>query len=355
MAFCCSSGSTDPNSSKIDQTIKQAKKNQDAPVLLLLGAGNAGKSTFTKQLLHFNSIAPTQAECAEWISALHVNTLSSAKTLIAATLSHAKLKATLANIIPPAVQKKLLESEELEPFVDNIEALAVKEISDILEDLESEVTFLAGGHGAKHFFKNVRNYVKPGYVPTHEDIIHVRKKTNGIQEYHLKYDGKAVTIVDVGGQKSERRKWIDQFEKTTAIIFLVAINEYDLNMEEEVTENRLVDSIKMFRALSSSFLKDKPFILFLNKSDLFQKKIQKVPLASVFEGFEEFEKSEKCKDKFETSWKFLAEQFKSKFSGTNTLTVHLTSALDAESCKKVWSAVASNFLIASVAAAGLII
>lgn len=34
-------------------------------------------------------------------------------------------------------------------------------------------------------------------------------------------------MVDVGGQRSERRKWIHCFENVTSIIFLVALSEYD--------------------------------------------------------------------------------------------------------------------------------
>lgn len=34
-------------------------------------------------------------------------------------------------------------------------------------------------------------------------------------------------MVDVGGQRSERRKWIHCFENVTSIIFLAALSEYD--------------------------------------------------------------------------------------------------------------------------------
>ena len=33
-------------------------------------------------------------------------------------------------------------------------------------------------------------------------------------------------MVDVGGQRAERRKWIHCFEEVTAIIYCVALNEY---------------------------------------------------------------------------------------------------------------------------------
>lgn len=47
-------------------------------------------------------------------------------------------------------------------------------------------------------------------------------------------------MVDVGGQRSERRKWIHCFENVTSIIFLVALSEYDqilFESENEVSEN----------------------------------------------------------------------------------------------------------------------
>ena len=41
-------------------------------------------------------------------------------------------------------------------------------------------------------------------------------------------------MIDVGGQRSERRKWIHSFENVTSVMFLVAISEYDqtLRLEE---------------------------------------------------------------------------------------------------------------------------
>lgn len=41
-----------------------------------------------------------------------------------------------------------------------------------------------------------------------------------------------VRIVDVGGQKSERRKWIHCFENVTSLIFLASLSEYDQVLEE---------------------------------------------------------------------------------------------------------------------------
>ena len=39
-------------------------------------------------------------------------------------------------------------------------------------------------------------------------------------------------MVDVGGQRSERRKWIHCFEHVTSVMFLVALSEYDQTLVE---------------------------------------------------------------------------------------------------------------------------
>ena len=48
----------------------------------------------------------------------------------------------------------------------------------------------------------------------------------------------SVRVIDVGGQKAERRKWIHCFDNVTAIIFLVSLIEYDLTVAEAEGEVR---------------------------------------------------------------------------------------------------------------------
>jgi len=51
-------------------------------------------------------------------------------------------------------------------------------------------------------------------------------------------------MVDVGGQRSERRKWIHCFENVTSIIFLVALSEYDQILFE--SENEVIIFSKIY-------------------------------------------------------------------------------------------------------------
>ena len=66
----------------------------------------------------------------------------------------------------------------------------------------------------------------------------MRKTTTGIQETVLQFGDVNFKLVDVGGQRSERRKWIHCFENVTSIIFLVALSEYDQILFESDNEVR---------------------------------------------------------------------------------------------------------------------
>ena len=73
-------------------------------------------------------------------------------------------------------------------------------------------------------------------------------------------------IIDVGGQRSERKKWVHCFQDVTAILFIAAISEYDQTLYEDDARNRLHESLDLFeKVVTSDFLKESAVILFLNK------------------------------------------------------------------------------------------
>ena len=55
------------------------------------------------------------------------------------------------------------------------------------------------------------------------------------------------TVVDVGGQRSERRKWIHCFDDVRAVMFLVGLSGYNQLLFEDQTQNRMKESLALFR------------------------------------------------------------------------------------------------------------
>ena len=69
------------------------------------------------------------------------------------------------------------------------------------------------------------------------------KKTHNEHLWYFLY----FRLFDVGGQRSERKKWIHCFEDVTAIIFCVAMSEYDQVLHEDETTVRTLLHTVMFK------------------------------------------------------------------------------------------------------------
>lgn len=57
------------------------------------------------------------------------------------------------------------------------------------------------------FYADLDHLFTPDYKPTADDILRVRSKTTGISETRFEISDMTFRLFDVGGQRSERRKW----------------------------------------------------------------------------------------------------------------------------------------------------
>ncbi|KAE9403113.1 G-alpha-domain-containing protein [Gymnopus androsaceus JB14] len=134
-----------------------------------------------------------------------------------------------------------------------------------------------------YFFDCLPRILSKGYLPSDEDIIRCYIRTTGIHSDTINVRGSSVTLLDSGGQKSERKKWKYAIPKTEVVIFVASLSDYNEVLVEDETINRMQDSLKLFNAIiNSRSLDDVPVILFLNKTDLFAQKLRNVPLKDYF-------------------------------------------------------------------------
>lgn len=82
-------------------------------------------------------------------------------------------------------------------------------------------------------------------------------------------------MFDVGGQMSERKKWIHCFEGVNSIIFCVALSGYDLVLAKDEEMNLIVESMKLFDSIcNNKWFVETSKLVFLHKKDLFEGKIR---------------------------------------------------------------------------------
>ncbi|XP_063901517.1 guanine nucleotide-binding protein G(q) subunit alpha-like, partial [Zophobas morio] len=115
----------------------------------------------------------------------------------------------------------------------------------------------------KYYFEHLDRISSPEYIPSTVDILHSRVPTTGIVEYKFSIDDLHLRLLDVGGQRAERRKWIHCFTGITMIIFMASLNEYDQVLFEDSTQSRMRESIALFACIVNyEWFWETSFILF---------------------------------------------------------------------------------------------
>lgn len=303
--------------------------------LLLLGAGESGKSTILKQMKLIHDHGYTKEDRDSFKEIIFSNTIQSMRVIVEALerleipLSDPSLKAHAQKILDMPNQ---IEAEVFPPDI-------AESIKLLWRDTGVQQCFQRSreyqlNDSAKYYFDAIERISSPDYSPTDQDVLRSRVKTTGITETKFQVLDLVYRMFDVGGQRSERKKWIHCFENVTAIIFLVAISAYDQVLVEDDTVNRMQEALTLFDSICNSkwFVKTS-IILFLNKIDIFKEKLQTSPLNKYFPDFDggsDFDKA--------------CDYFLKKFSALNQSDVkqvypHLTCATDTQQIKFVMAAV----------------
>ncbi|GMT11273.1 hypothetical protein PFISCL1PPCAC_2570, partial [Pristionchus fissidentatus] len=117
------------------------------------------------------------------------------------------------------------------------------------------------------------------YAPTPTDLIMSYIPTIGVQNVIFTANNKTFQLFDMGGQKMDRRKWADMYDGIDAILFCLAISEYDQVLSEDMKTNRLEDSMDLLDKIAhESKFESIPIFVFLNEIDVFTNKLAVFPL-----------------------------------------------------------------------------
>jgi len=329
MKCCADSKPSGPIAPPEDKN--EVKKEEKMIRLLLLGAGDVGKSTFMRQIRYLYGKPLEPAELTKFSSILPDNCLSSMKSLLHGAITHEfKIPKKLKKNIQAIIDATQLDAAAATSIAAVWCEDAMKELYEKRSELRIQVSSCAD-----YYFDNAERFASDTFVASKEDVFRCKLKTTGTQELKFEIDGGLFSITDVGGQRSERRKWLYVFSGVRAVIFFAALDEYDLFLEEDEQANRFNESVELFRLISSTeFLKNSSWILFMNKSDILKEKLKRYPINKFFHDVDEKDGKD-----FDYVVNYLRTKFVKSWKGQTELFHFVTCNIDTDITQKTFKSV----------------
>lgn len=253
--------------------------------VLVLGTAACGKSTFARQMKIIFCDGFNDQELSNYKSILQHNLCLGLKELVT-RLDEAEV----------SLSKKVKKAAK---FFEEANAYQTELTSDVVEKAKllwndesvnegmAQVGKFEFTESLAYVMENVDRISSADWTPTNQDVLHVRQRTTGMVETQFKVDKYTWTIVDVGGQKVERRKWVHSQQGMNALIFFVALDEYDVQSEDEPGKTKMEEALDIWDETinSENLAPNLPVILFLNKKDLFAEKIETTPLKKTYKKY----------------------------------------------------------------------
>uniref|UniRef100_A0A3P8X5H2 G protein subunit alpha 12 n=1 Tax=Cynoglossus semilaevis TaxID=244447 RepID=A0A3P8X5H2_CYNSE len=303
--------------------------------ILLLGAGESGKSTFLKQMRIINGQEFDQKALLDFRDTIYENILKGTRVLVDARdklgigwqSCENEKQGMLVMSWEGRVGAPGVEPSEFQLYVTALCALWAD--AGIQEAYARRAEFQLS-ESVKYFLDNLDRIGQLNYIPNKQDILFARKATKGIVEHDFFIKKIPFKMVDVGGQRSQRQKWFQCFDGITSILFMVSSSEYDQVLMEDRRTNRLVESMNIFETIvNNKLFLNVSIILFLNKTDLLVEKIRTVDIRKNFPEFRgDPRRLEDVQEK----------------PGETPPSPHFTTAVDTENIRFVFHAVKDTIL-----------
>ncbi|KAL3500865.1 hypothetical protein ACH5RR_039958 [Cinchona calisaya] len=357
---------------RIEQETKAEKHIQK---LLLLGAGESGKSTIFKQIKLLFQTGFDEAELKSYVPVIHANVYQTIKILYDGSKELAQSETDPSKYVISAETKAIAEKlSSIGGRLDypHLNEELAREIETLWKDAAIQETFLCSNKFqvpdcAHYFMENLSRMSDTNYVPTKEDVLYARIRTTGVVEIQFspvgenKKSGEVYRLFDVGGQKNERRKWIHLFEGVSAVIFCAAVSEYDQTLFEDENKNRMMETRELFEwVLKQQCFEKTSFMLFLNKFDIFEKKVLNEPL-NVCEWFKDYQPISTGKQEIEHAYEFVKKKFEELYFQCTApdhvdrvFKIYRTTALDQKLVKKTFKLVDETLRRRNLFEAGLL-
>eukprot|EP01083_Nonionella_stella_P007693 22138_1 len=407
MGSCLQQGTNEER--EINQQINsrmrtEKKEHATSHRILLLGPGDSGKTTILKQMRRIHSGTIPEDTIDSYSNYIRSKVISYIKILCKESL---RLKIALDTSKHTDIESSRQHILDLSPpcdidtvLLNHMKALwANKGIQDTLSQREK---FQIPDNVSYFFDQRLDDIASEDYTPSFDDYLRIRMRTTGFNEESFKtyfssdgtshiqghakiksanntpkaaeykdleldtaYDNtkkpKGVehtfVFMDVGGQRAERKKWMNMLQDDIeSVVYVIAISEYDLMCFEDSSTLRLTEALNLFETvLEKGFMKGKTVTLFFNKYDLLLKKLadmSKTTIKDHYHTFPDDRDPRNPEDVCNFVYELFAERFERVEKSTTMPHYHKTSALDTDQIQNVMSDIQSDLIRRQLRMAG---
>ena len=316
--------------------------------IVTVGTGGTGKSTLVKQFRLLFGVAYNMTERKSWAQRIRLNMLNDAHHVLQA----ASNRPGFAGV--PVVDKTLvmrLFSAQTAPVNEQVRVLKVAYaiegvctfMMEFIQDLSPQ---------AKYFWGHAKRILDVDYVANDQDIIYCPSSTLGVTTFEFETPESTYHIVDCGGQRSQRKKWLHFFSAATAVLFVASLDDFWHCLAEAEDRNALHESIDTFdETINSPGVRSRTVILFLNKKDLLPASLEMYDFTKYFPQYKGDPKD----------WEKVANYIKGLFLARNKTAkrrrpvhVQFTCAGDTEQVKGITESIRNSLTQDIVADSGLV-
>lgn len=306
--------------------------------LLLLGSGESGKSTVFRQIQKILAQL-SKEEISTFVPNIYENIWRMTHDCVMTYKEQYQNTSFSSTEAKKAADLVLKFSEDYGEFKDGYGY--TQQVYDSILTLWKDEKFVSHfqkckgtkfhvNDGYEYLFHKdnlVRFKPQPQYLPSFDDMIQSRKKTIGINKIKFQLKKRDFIITDVGGQRSERKKWLAAFENVSVLIFVASLGDFNQTLYEDDVTNRMHEAIELFeKVINNSFFLHQRIILLLNKEDMLKEKLKTSKLSECFDDY-------KGNNDYKSAVEFITQKFLEQnrgekdritvktIQGTNTETV----------------------------------
>ena len=295
--------------SRISQEDANKEEGEEGPVLhktpgvidlIVIGPSECGKSTVIRHMVYLAKGGYDPDEKPQIVNTIRSNVIEGVQDVIRGM---EKLGIGFENPSNEAIARDIKAISPISPVVspDQLEQirelLRDKGVHSALRRVNEfnfnyaffhyvDVHRLAGKESPSGTEDGLSRVFGADFTPTVSDAVHMRRTTKGPIQKTFVFKGVTFRITDVGGERQKRINWGPLIQGSLMVIFVAALSDYDLLLKEDGRTNRMKEALTLFEIeCSREDLKHKSVFLFLNKVDLFRRKVKRIPFSRYFEDY----------------------------------------------------------------------